>query len=350
MTLENTEVSAQVEAGESAPAAVDGEDAALLAAFNRMTGPDRDEGGRFAGQEQLAATETETEIDAATQEQPAATETQAPAHLPQAIKAVWDKMPEDARSAVAAHQQEMDRKFGEVGKQYAGIKPIADRLNAATQQMPELFAGLAPEQLAQGALELAAVQVRLNRDPVGTVLQIAEHYGVLGHIAQRLTGQQAQPGAQVVPELQRQIAELRKQISTAASPQIVDQRLQQVMAQKEAETAILALHQKEHWGDVEASISAFVPLARQQLGGGVSNAALLDAAYDMAVNALPAVREKVRASEAAKAATVGAPDPKRTEAAKRAASINVKSNQTGNGQPITEEDAMRAAYNRVMSS
>ena len=97
-------------------------------------GADRGEGGKFvspnAPEDGKAASETaETAKD---ETKPVETPTvAAPAHLPQAIKAHWDKYGAEAQAAIAAHQTEMDRKFGEVGKQLGQMKPFHDEFVAA---------------------------------------------------------------------------------------------------------------------------------------------------------------------------------------------------------------------------
>ena len=118
---------------------------------------------------------------------PVAGETAAPAHMPGAIKSHWANIPEEARAALVAQQTEWDRKFGEIGKQYGAVKPIADKLSEAAKY-PD-FAGMTPDQIAQGALELAAVQVNLGKNPVGTIMEIAKHYNVLPQLAQAFQGQ-----------------------------------------------------------------------------------------------------------------------------------------------------------------
>ena len=76
--------------------------------------------------------------------------------------------------------------------------------------------------------------------------------------------------------------------------------------------------------------------------------AVLQKAYDMAINANPDVRAKVRAAEAK--ATAATPDPKKAAAVRNAVSINVKSSNSGKERPMTEEEAMASAYDRAMAS
>ncbi len=370
MTVENAQISSpQIESAsppvEQANIGGEGgeqsEDDAMGAIFDRLSAEgiqDRGEDGKFkakpgeGGEEGQASLEGD---EGAEVEQPGSTAeqfTSAPAHMPQAIKDQWANLTPEAQKAIATHQAEIDRKFGEYGRFMGENKPVIDRLATARQQMPELFDGMTPEQLAQGALELGAVQVNLNRDPVGTILQIAQTYGVLGGVAQALTGQQPTGDQQLVHGLQREIASLKGQLQSLGDPAAIDKHINATMAKKDAERIIGDFAKsKPHYAEVEASLPAFIDVALKTKPGS-SLPDVLEAAYDMAVNAIPEVREKIRASEAEAAAraTVAKSDPKRTEAARKAASINVKSNSNGRDKPRSEEEAMADAYDRAMNS
>lgn len=367
MTVENEQIlSPQIES--AAPpveqAAVGGEggepseDDAMGAIFDRLSSEsiqERGENGKFKdkpgeggeeGQASLGGEEGAEVEPGSTAEQV----TSAPAHMPQAIKDQWTNMTPETQRAIAAHQAEIDRKFGEYGRFMGENKPVIDRLATVRQEMPELFQGMSPEQLAQGALELGAVQVNLNRDPVGTILQIAQTYGVVGHLAQAITGQQPTGDQQLVHGLQREIASLKGQLQSLGDPAAIDKHINATLAQKDAERIIGDFAKsKPHYAEVEASLPVFIDVALKNKPGA-SLPEVLDAAYDMAVNAIPEVREKIRASEAAARATVAKLDPKRTEAARKAASINVKSNSNGRDKPMSEEEAMGDVFDRLTTS
>lgn len=275
--------------------------------------------------------------------------TAAPAHLPQAIKAAWGKIPVEARTAIASHQQEMDRKFSEVGRQLSAVKPIADRFAHVQQNHPE-FQGMTPDQMAQGAVELAAVQTRLERgspeDRTDMILQIAQRYGVLGQIAGKLSGKEPDQNSQV-SFLEQKIANLEQQLSK--SPQIdeqtIEDRISQAMESRQVQTEVESFAEKaDFWADVENVMPGYIQMVRGTNPEiGISQA--LELAYDMAINADPIVRQKVRELEAK--ATTKQPDTKRVDAAKKAASINVKSTVNGSGREVSEDDALAMAYDRA---
>lgn len=269
----------------------------------------------------------------------------APAHLPQAIKNEWNKIPEAARTEMARLTTEWDRKFGEIGRQMESVRPIAEKLTRASQEYPE-FQGMTADQLADGALELAAVQTRLARDPVSTILEVANHYGVTAMVAEQLTGQRADPSTAA---LHQEIAQLRQQLAQPQiTPDIIEAQISQAIEQRETQAAVEAFSQESpYFGDVEHVMPHFVQMVREEQ----SDMPVLDVlrtAYDMAINAVPAVRDKIRASEGT--TTAAKINPERAEAAKRAASINVKSNANGKVRSLTEEELMASAYDRAMAN
>ena len=272
----------------------------------------------------------------------------APEHLPQALKAEWENMSEVARNEVAKFSTESDRKFGELGNKYRDVKPIADRLSHAVENSPE-FAGMTPDQLAQGAVELAAVQTRLTKAPVETIIEIMQHYGVMQEVSQLLTGQQLTPEIQNGVTQERGMAELRQQIaSSQITPEQISQQVSDTLEQRETDTTVNGfIESKPLYSDVEAVMPEFVSMARnQQPDAPIID--VLEAAYDMAINAIPSVREKIRASEAA-TATATDNNLKRTESAKRAASINVKSASSGKGRTLTEDEVLGSTYDNAMA-
>lgn len=338
------------------------EDAALEATFDRLVtnnGSDRGEGGKFKSPNpeteggQGGDSPSKDGDGAAGADNPPVVGTAAPAHLPQAIKAEWDKMPETARTAIAAHQAEMDRKFGEQGKLLGQVKPLADKLTEAVTKFPD-FKGMTPDQIAQGAIELGAVQVALGKNPVGTIIEIAQHYKCLPQLVQAIGGKgEAGDPNNTITSLQQEVSGLKAQLQKVSNPdtlrETVSTTLAEQMKQKEAETAFLDWSKdQEFYAEVEADLAYFVGKVIESKGRERPAKEILTEAYDMAINANPDVRAKVRVAEAK--ATAANADPKRTEAAKKAASINVPSNGSGKERQMTEDELLAASYDRKMAS
>jgi hypothetical protein len=353
----------EVVADTPAPTEAQSEDAVLAATFDRLVtnnGADRGEGGKFTtpdGKEAPVGGEAEAGgeqgVDRAP---PSPAATPAPAHLPQNIKGLWDGMSEDARKAWAAHVTETDRKFGEQGKVLGQIKPFHDEFAAAMSKFPE-FKSLTPTEMAAGAVRLAGVQLAMNKNPVGTILEVAKQFNVMDKLAQVFGGQgkPAAPGdqGQLVASLERKIAGLEAELKASSNPEklreTVSATIDQKMKWNEAASAFAEWSKDlPHYADVEATLPTFVKMVIEQKGLARPPKEILAEAYDMAINANPEVRAKVRAAEAT--ATAANQDPKRAEAAKKAASINVKPSATGKERVLTEDEILAATYDRVRAA
>lgn len=349
----NVEQAAAAEAPAPVVTEAGSDDAILSATFDRLVtnnGSDRDEGGKFAspaGQDAAQAkpegSEAGTEADSA---ETVSAETPAPAHLPQAIKAHWSGMSEDARKAWAAHVSEQDRKFGEQGKLWQAAKPVMDRLNEAIQKYPE-FKGMSPDDIGKSAAQLAAVQISFNKNPVGTIMDLARSANVLPQLAQIFSQGEQRSGdqGQIIAGLERKIAQLEAEHKRASNPDAIRETVSTTLAEKEAKTTL------ENWAkaqpfyaDVEADLPHYVAKVIEKSGRDRPHTDILSDAYDMAINANPEVRAKVRAAEVK--TTAANQDPKRAEAAKKAASINVPSG-TGKEREPTEDEILSATYDRM---
>lgn len=264
------------------------------------------------------------------------------AHMPQDIKDAWGDMPEAARDAVAKHQTDMDRKFSQQGRMLQAVQPIADRLNDAVGKYPQ-FLNMTPEQLADGAIRLAAVQQDLETDPVNAVLRVAQQYGIIEHLRAALQGEQPPESANHSAQLHRELRDLKTTIENGQGS--IDDRISAAMSERDTASSVQQFAADQpHWADVEPHLPQFIVIARQQ-APDASQIETLKAAYDMAIHAIPDVRAKVEAT--GKAAS--RPDPERAVKAKKAASVNLKSTSTGKERVRTELELLSDTYDRVMA-
>lgn len=352
-----SEALAEALTAEPAPVVVDvpvdtgpTEDEALGAAFDRLmtnNGSDRGEDGKFVSTNPDKAASPGGEDgagdgDAATV---ASDTSPAPANW-NGLDDAWKALPADLQAKVKPHFEDLHRRMSDQGRQLASVKPFADHMAQATQAIPT-FKGMAPEQVSQKALELAAVAVELKRDPVGTLINIAHSTGQLEALAAKLSGQAMPEGTQQITDLKREIASLKNQLQQAADPSQIETQVSRVFEGRAAQEAVNQFASdpaNSFFADVEPQMPAFITLAKEAKPGAPIKD-VLQTAYDMAINALPEVRAKVQAAVKSAAA-----DPARTEAAKKAASINVKSNSTGKERVLTEAESLGSAYDRAMAS
>lgn len=325
-----------------------GDDDASEDAEDGGEGPARDEKGRFVAKN---ADDTEGEADAeapaaeAAEEPPAPVSNGAPSYLPLDVRKEWDKIPEPARNAIAKAQLDLSTKLGEMGRRAQAFEPVAAAVIKAAQQFPEM-SKQTPAQIAADVFELAHTRANLMRDPVGTMMQVAERMGVLDKMAARFNGQApaAQPSAVTaeIAQLRQQNAQMQAQLQQMGNPDKVRQVVSQEMANREVLQVVQNFAAgREHWAAVEHLVPAFIPAAQQIASPGASNADVLQAAYEMAVD-----RSGLKATAAA-VKTPAQPDPRRAESVIKARVTNINS-RPGTGTPLSERDAMSLAWDRIM--
>lgn len=326
------------------------EDDEMGAAFDRLTANvERDESGRFksAKKDEPEAEEAEAEeVEAESAEPEVEAEStepgdEAPNYLPRVVKEQWANIPKEAREAFAASQREMSERLTQAGRTEKALQPILSEIQRATQQFPEL-ANKRPEEVARDVFELAHTRANLQRDPVGTILQVAQQMGKVQELAARF-GQQAPQTAQVEAiRMRQEIADLKSRLER--QPDDLRQMVSQEMSVAQHQRMINEFAaQQEHWAQVEPTLPQFISALQSLPNGPTSAEDTLRAAYDMALNALG-----LRAKEPAPV-TVAATNPQKVANAVRAKSVNVASS-AGKPKPMTEDEAMSAAYDKLMRS
>jgi hypothetical protein len=263
---------------------------------------------------------------------------EAPADLPAGIKAKWADMPEEARDAVLSSHRDMSRKMADQGRIVQAAKPIYDVLVQAVQDIPTM-ANMTPAQIANDVFQMAKIQGELARDPVKTILGIAQQYGAIDGMRAALAGKAPDQSQQNTIAMQQEIRRLQAQVQQFADPALIERRISATMATKDVEGVVASYAaSKPFWAEAESAIPAMIPLAKARLGDEASHKDILDAAYDMAIHADPALRAK--ATTAATAPVVA--DPARVAAQVRAKSVNVTSRPAGD-KPLTDHQV----YSRI---
>lgn len=320
---------------EQTPAPIS-EDDALAAVWDSMTAD---------GVEEAEAPETEEATEDAPVEaqepEPEAAPVEPPSDLPASIKAKWADMPAEAQEAVLSSHRDLSRKLADQGRVVSAAKPIYDVLVQAAQEIPTIR-DMTPQQIAQDVFQMARIQAQMGNDPVKTLVGIAAQYGATEGLRAALGGQAAPEAAQTNMALVQEVRQLRAQLQQVATPAAIEARVQETITGKEVERMVMDYAtSKPFWNDAEPIIAQMIPLAQQKLGEQASRKDILDAAYDMAIHADPALREKVAA--AAKAPVQ--PDPARLAAQMKAKSVNVAS-RPGQGKPLTEDQALAAVWDK----
>jgi len=259
---------------------------------------------------------------------------EAPSELPKAVREQWASMTPEAQEAVKASQQELNRKLSDQGRQIQAIGPIRDELVSMVQDMPEM-ANLTPDQvLGQIRKFRDDVLAPLNKDPLNTILKVAQERGVLQQLQEAMAGQQPSQNSQAFTQLVEQNKQLLNHI------QSLEGRIGTVETAPVTQAVQDFVSGAEHWGEVEATIPdaiRYIKTVRPE----ASPQDVLKAAYDMEVQRLgkaPAPAPKAEAEV----------DPAHTEKVLKAKSVNVQSEPTSQ-KPLTEEQEYRKIWRKHQS-
>lgn len=282
-----------------------------------------------------------------------------PAHLPKALKDAWGKMEPDVQKVIEEREREFGTRFSEMGREIEKVKPLSEKLNGMIEQYPALK-DRTPEQLAQGATELAAVQMELDKNPLETVLKIAQTYGVIPQLKQAFSGQQPTNEQATIGRLNQQVAQLERQLQNAPNNQPnVDELVDSRFEQRDAEKAVadFAARNEQTYNAVEAVLPQFIEIARNE-SPNATLSELLQRGHDLAVNAFNVNGAKAPEpgnQDTAKAAPDPSPEAeaknsKRTVKAIKAASINHKSEASSERPPKTNDELMGDIWDKHHAS
>lgn len=318
------------------------EDAEYSAAFSRITGGEPVEDDPEAVTTEGEATEVAAEApDAVTEPVVAAPP---PSELPSGVKNVWGDIPAKAREAIVESQREMGNKLADQGRFIQALNPIKDVLTKAAQEIPNLM-NMRPEQVASEIMVLAKISKELEERPLETIMGIVQKRGLGAQMAQALSGQAVTPDTKYVTELQGELATLKRQLAQVSDPSFFRNQVTQITAETQAESLVSEFARTvDHWAEIEAHIPSYIPIVQSELGPNASHKDVLRAAYELAVQRrMPEAKAKEPPVDEAKAV----PDPKKTEAAIKAKSVNVSSTTTGKPREMTEDEILSAAYRRA---
>lgn len=303
-------------------------------------GPDQS-GAEVAGEQPL---------DSERQLQPSAL----PPNWPKEKASAFEAIPENLRAPVAEVMHSLHAKMSDQGRALASYRELDPVFADMKANYPQHFSGDQPKTTAQVVNYLYSWQKAVDADPVKALLSIAENYGVIPQLVAHFTqaGQQGDPKQNQQQQSAQDIGALLKQIEQRVAAQMSPERLEQqitsVMSKSQTQESISRFAaEKPFWAEVEDHIPDFIRIAKGQQPDAAPMA-LLEAAYDMAVNAIPAVRSKVAA--AAPAATAKQADEKRAAAAKAANQLNVKTASSGKQRARTDEEVYGEAWDKAMSA
>lgn len=325
------------------------EDDALSQVYDNLTNDE--EGESEAKPENDEPSEPESADDAPDddQEEPEAAENESeevelPHDLPVKLKDGWGKIPEEMRDTITSAHREMAQKVSQASREVNAYKPIRGALEAAIKANPAI-ADMKPEEVAQQLPGLVQAGQQLKQNPVQAILTLAQQHGVAQHLAQALGGNV--DGAR----FQQEISTLRQE-NERLRQELNPDRLRENFDSWHAETQTMSAVQKfaneaEHWGELEDKLPPFIEAAKAILPDSTAPEAVLEEAYNMALQRL--LPDKAKAPKAASEAAPE-PDPAKVESAKRATSVNVQGKSAGKPRPKTEDELLDEAWRKMQQA
>ena len=242
-------------------------------------------------------------------------------------KAEWEKTPPQVQQAILKREQDMSKGVEELKKRYTDIdQALTPRMDLIRKHGHT--PGQAVNQLFSWFEALAQDPVRLKSGQAPVALEaLAKSFGIdlralytpaqekPKEPAAQEPGKDGQPAGAVPPQVQAYIDSMKDQL--AQFGQAVQQRFgslentfQQQSQAKTQEMLDTWAKDKPYFEDVRGMMAHLItpgpasamypqgsPPAVPPLANGAAD---LDTAYDMAVNAIPAIRQKVRQEELAK--------------------------------------------------
>jgi hypothetical protein len=251
----------------------------------------------------------------------------------------WATLAPEVQQKLTERSNELHAKLSEQGAFVSKFKP----LNDAATEFAEYFNGnlksadgqsITP---ADGIRYLANIQRAMDKAPLDTLLSIADTYGLREKLAEAFGGQVTQVPADQ-QQLLREIAGLKQTISGLQSPAMIER----VLNEREVISEVSRFAEsKPHYAAVEADLPFFIGKAKTQLGPEAKHSAILDKAYELAVQADPALRAQTEA-----ATTAASKDAAKAVAAKQATSVNVTSTSSGKARAPSIDDELSAIWDK----
>jgi hypothetical protein len=307
-------------------------DAKLEAVYDRLN-PPRAPDGKFANRignnpvsveppegEQELTDQPSQETVGQPQEPPAAV-TEPPQAWSAAQKELWASIPPAAQEFVARREAEAHKAITRMGQELSKTRPLNELLSTHRDTFSRH--GVDPQA---GIARLLDVQARLDHDAYDGIAAIADIYGVdLAAFAGQQQQYQDPQGNPVQPDpyvqsLEQRLNQLTQRLTEREKSENREreQQTHQLQRQTDEEVGKWA-NGKDHFDE---------PAVKQMMAAAIGNgtAETLDEAYDMACNAIPSIRQKIREVERKTEEAKRAEDQRKKAAeAKRANTVNVGS-------------------------
>jgi hypothetical protein len=272
---------------------------------------DRDERGRFKSNKPAeAGTETQDPPGETKPEpEPTAPAIEAPISWSAEAKAKWNALPPDTQRYIAERESAAHKAITTAGQRLKQYEPIDQLVNEYRHHF-ERHKVSPPDAFRA----LVQAQDQLDKDPVAGLVQIGLSYGVDLRPILGVEGGLPTAGSDpAVARMQARIDQLEAQASEQRAREQQASEARQQREQFELQSHIAEFSKgKPYFGEVKNTMAALLRSGQAED---------LSQAYDMAIHAVPSVRQRIQADQRR------AEDDARMAAvakAKRAASVNTR--------------------------
>lgn len=304
---------------------------------------DTDDSDETAENSEDEATEADDGEEA--EEKPAV---EVPTDLPKSVRDAWGDIPEAAQGAILESHRKMGRQLAEQGRLVQGLRPIQDVLGQAVRDLPSL-ADMRPEQVAQEVMQLAKISNDFNTKPVETMVSLIKQHRLEEPLRKLFAGQSPDQSAMANNELQQQVQKLQRQLQQVSNPDYLREQMEQFTTQTQVQGTVEKFSQTaEHWNLVEEHMPNAIQYVKATLPDA-SSSDVLQRAYDLAVRQFVPEANKATQDGTADKKARPAADPEKTQAARKAKSVNIKATSTGNTRKLTEEEELARVYAKMQS-
>jgi len=349
-----TEAPQITQSTEAAPASLDTELEGVWDRAYVTNGADRGDGGKFVStnpDKQEPATAPGQTADTTSLEGETAGEGQADGSTPvdvplpanrllNSLDPEWATLAPEVQQKLTERSNELHTRLSDMGKTVSTYKPLHEAASEFAEYFNGNLRGADGQTInpADGIRYLANIQRQMDAQPFETLMSIADTYNLREELAKAFGGQ-----VQSVPQDQRilldKIAGLEQRLQAAESPAAIEQVIEKRELQSEVSRFAAS---KPLYDQVADDLPFYINKAKTQLGEHAGRTAILDKAYDLAVQADPALRAQTQ--QAAPAANNG--NAAKAEAAKRATGVNVTSTSTGKARQPSLDDELGTIWDK----
>lgn len=255
----------------------------------------------------------------------------------------WSKIPAEAQQVIAQREREAHAQISQLGQQFKAVEPVANVL----KQNADVFQRRGVP-FDQGVAALISAQRELDRDPYSAIQFIAQTAGIDLSVFANGNGSSQSPE---VASLQHQLAQAMQEVTQLKQRVLTREEQEQTALLHQAEQEIQSF-QSEKQID-EATMDAMVDRVAwySQNNPNLTVRQKLEKAYEDVVWTDPQRRQAMIEKElTAKRAEAEKAAREKSEKARKAGSVNVRSTPVNSARAVDNDAELKAIWERARAS